>query len=117
MPRNHRMYGEWDEERFLSWARSIGPYAECVIAKVIEERDHPEQAFRVCLGILNLTKTYGRERLNNACRRAHSFQLYSYRRIRNMLKQGIEGEYQAELDIEEQAVPAHGNIRGQDYYR
>ena len=50
------------------------------------------------MGILNLGKIYDPERLNKACRRAHSFGIYSYKRIENMLKQGLEEEIQSEFE-------------------
>jgi transposase len=115
-PPAHRYVAEWSSERFLRWAASIGEDVALVIAKVLESRKYPEQAFKVCMGILNLVKIYDAERVNNACRRAHSFGIYSYTRIENMLKQGLEDEVQSEFEWRKPQIPLHENIRGSDYY-
>ncbi len=116
MPPEHRYVAEWSSERFLRWAGSIGSDVALVIGKVLESRKYPEQAFKVCMGILNLGKRYNPERLNKACRRAHSFGIYSYTRIENMLKNGLEEEMQSEFDWGKPQIPLHKNIRGSEYY-
>jgi hypothetical protein len=83
-----------------------------VIEKVLESRKHPEQAFKVCLGILSLSKRYGAERLRKACRKADGFGIYSLKRIESMLKAALEEEKHPELEL----IPAHENIRGSGYY-
>lgn len=115
MPPEHRLYAEWSPERFCRWAKSIGEEVELVIENVLKSRKHPEQAFRVCLGILSLAKKYGHQRLNNACRKANRFGTYSYKRIESMLKLGVEEEQQRELEFVS-SIPAHENIRGSQYY-
>ena len=52
MPPDHRFYAEWSPQRFCTWAKSIGEEVLQVIEEVLQSRKHPEQAFRVCLGIL-----------------------------------------------------------------
>ena len=54
MPSAHRLYAEWNPERFQSQARAIGPNTEALIIAVLARRPHPEQGFRTCLGILRL---------------------------------------------------------------
>ena len=83
-----------------------------MIAQMLQNARYPPQAFRSCLGILNLEKSYGAQRLNRACRRALFYGLYSYRRIHNMLKLGLEDEQeQPQLSF-----PSHANVRGSHYY-
>ncbi|EGL7120382.1 hypothetical protein IMT85_004305 [Salmonella enterica] len=36
------------------------------------EKAHPEQAYRLCLGLLSLTREYPTERVNSSCRLANS---------------------------------------------
>ena len=115
MPPEHRFYAEWSPERFCRWAKSIGEEVELVIGNVLKSRKHPEQAFKVCLGILSLTKKYGPHRLNNACGKANRFGTYSYKRIESMLKLGVEQEGQQELEFVS-SIPTHENIRGSQYY-
>ena len=54
MPSAHRLYAEWNPERFQGQARAIGPNTEALIIAVLARRPHPEQGFRTCLGILRL---------------------------------------------------------------
>jgi len=115
MPPNHRYVAEWSADRFLKWAKAVGEDVALIVGKVLESRKHPEQAFKVCMGILNLPKEYGDERVNRACRRAYEFGIYSYKRIKNILEQGLDGEYSL-LEWEETMLPVHENVRGSHYY-
>jgi len=54
-------------------------------------KPHPEQGFRVCLGILRLAKGYGVERLDAACRRGNDIGARSYGSIASILKHGLDG--------------------------
>jgi transposase len=113
MPPNHRWMNDWNPERLEGWAENIGPAVKEMIKAVLERRQHPEQAYRSCLGILNLVKKYGEQRLNKACMRAMYYNHYSWRGINNILKNGME-------DIQEEdlfsRLPEHENIRGNQYY-
>jgi transposase len=112
MPAEHRFYAEWSPQRILRWAKAIGEEVARVIEKVLDSRKHPEQAFKVCLGILSLSRKYGAERLQKACRKADRFGTYSFKRIESMLKVALEEEKHPELEL----IPAHENIRGSGYY-
>ena len=70
MPEKHRRMGRWTPERFTRWAENIGPNTGALITTVLGSRRHPQQAFRSCLGILRLAKSYGDARLEAAARRA-----------------------------------------------
>jgi len=96
MPPEHRNYAEWSPERFIKWGQSIGDDVTEMIRVVLKSRKHPEQAFKTCMGILNLVKEHGPDRLNKACRRVLGFGFYSYRRIKNILDRGLEEEVLAE---------------------
>ena len=114
MPPHHRWYAEWSAERFLSWARTIGAETEQLIDKVLSAAAYPPQAFRSCLGILNLSRDHGSMRLNAACRKALSVGTQSYRRIKNILELGVEQENHPVLDLG--PLPQHENVRGSQYY-
>jgi transposase len=114
MPPHHRFVAEWSPERFLSWARKIGPDAERLIAVVLAKPQVPEQGFRSCLGILKLADRYEPGRLEAACRRANAYAVNSYRGIRNILEKGLDR--QVKLPPPSTGIPAHENIRGSQYY-
>jgi transposase len=110
----HQFVAEWSAERFISWANAIDPCVREFIVKIIETRNHPEQAFKSCLGILNYEKKVGKTRLINACKRALDFKIYSFKSIQNILENNLDyinEESQAENDL-----PKHNNIRGKNYY-
>jgi len=116
MPPRHRWYAKWTPERFVKWAHSLGEAVEEAITEVLGSRGYPQQAYNTCMGILNLEKKYGATRLNKACKRALSFGMCSYRRIHNILKQGLEEDSQPQLELHTQPLRAHENVRGSDYY-
>jgi hypothetical protein len=115
MPDNHRLYADWSPERFRRWAKSIGAEVAIVIEKVLSSRKHPEQAFKVCMGILNLATKHGNERLNSVCRRANRFGTSSFKRIENMLKLSLEEEKHPQLALIG-TIGEHENVRGAQYY-
>jgi transposase len=113
MPPNHRFVSEWNPTRFINWAQNIGGYVKLVIEQILEQKQHPEQAYKVCLGILNLEKIFSRDRLNKACQRAIHFHHYSYKGIKNILERHLED---CQMDCFPQ-LPEHQNIRGTHYYQ
>jgi transposase len=113
MPPQHQFYKKWSPERFVSWGQGIGEDVAEMIRIVLKSREHPEQAFKTCMGILNLVKQYEPNKLNKACRRALDFGLYSYKRIENILKNGLEEDH---TETTEAPVFSHENVRGSQYY-
>jgi len=115
MPPHHQFYAQWSPERFIKWAQSIGDDVAEMIQVVLKSREHPEQAFKTCMGILNLVKKHGPDRLNKACARALGFGFYSYKRIKNILDRGLEEE--PLYESRGLTVSSHENIRGSKYYQ
>jgi transposase len=70
MPSSHRRYADWTIERIRRDAAVIGPSAAALCDLILEERSHPEQGFRACLGIVRLVKAFGAMRLEAATTRA-----------------------------------------------
>ena len=116
MASTHRFVSEWTPEKFLEWAASIGEDVRVCIQAVLDKRQHPEQAYKSCLGILSLGKKYGQDRLIKACDRAIGFGSFSYAAISNILAKGLEEEKE-EGSAAQSPMPSHDNIRGSDYYR
>lgn len=114
MPTAHNFVSDWNPERFLSWASGIGEPTKTVIEKILQSKNHPEQAYKSCVGILGFAKKVGNERLNNACGRAILYQNYSYTSIKNILENALDKEQVQDLQY---TMPVHDNIRGEDYYK
>jgi transposase len=112
----HRFLSDWNPDKFIKRAEEIGRETREYIIKLLESRQHPEQAYRSCQGVLSFFARSGKERLNNACRRALYYGDYSYQTIRVILEKGLD-KTNPEDDAGNGSIPKHGNIRGQDYYR
>jgi transposase len=114
MPAAHQAVSDWSPDRFFRWAAEIGPHTSQLIAAALDGRQHPQQAYRSCLGILGLSKRYPVERLEAACRRALPAGILSYKGIHNILENKVD-----QLDLAQppaDPLPAHANIRGAGYY-
>ena len=115
MPEKHRRYDNFTPERFQRWATSVGPATAQLIANRLCQRRHPEQAYRSCLGILRLAKTYGDERLEAACARALLLGTDRYKSIASILEHRLDQQppsTQHELNL----PTDHDNLRGPGYY-
>ena len=117
MPDAHRFYLESQSPEYvLELAIQIGPNTRQMAVTVLENRRHPQQGVRACLGILNLGNRFGKGRLEAACARALAIGATSYRSIQSILQNGLE-----KLPLpcqEETGTPniQHDNIRGSFYY-
>jgi transposase len=116
MPPHHRFRNDWSAEKFISWAEDIGVDVREVIEIVLSLRQHPEQSYKSCLGILSLAKKYGGERLNRACAKARYLESYSCKTIGNLLENNMECE-EVSPGLFDSPLPSHDNIRGSEYYK
>lgn len=82
---------------------------------ILENRRHPEQGFRACLGIVRLVKSYGRERVEAACLRALEIGARTYGSVKSILVNNLDRQAAAKRGPDGPAV-AHANIRGPHYY-
>src|SRR5512136_1536956 len=90
MPKSHQKYLEWTPSRLIGWAAKIGPCTEKLVTSILQDRPHPEQGYRSCLGLLRLAKRYTPERLEAACARALSMKACSYKNVESILKNGLD---------------------------
>lgn len=116
MPKAHQEHLEWPPSRVIDWAAKIGPNVRVLVDALIAERSHPEQGYRPALGIIRLAKTYGNERVDKACRRAHLAGARNYRHVVAILKNRLdEAPLPDTLDDNRPRVE-HENVRGPGYY-
>jgi transposase len=113
MPEAHRQVMGWDAERLLDWAQKIGTNTRAVIDNLLNQRTHPQQSYRACLGVLRMERDYGRERLEAACIRALTINAASYRSISSILKNGLDKQNQIK---ESQVAITHSEVRGSKYF-
>jgi transposase len=118
MPSHHRAHSEWNPERFLNWAVEIGSHTRDFVRSLIESRKHPELAYRSCLGLLSLAKTYTPQRLEAACQRALALGTLRQTSVRSILERGLDSQPLPDTQAEEAATPlVHENLRGAAYYQ
>ena len=118
MPKSHQKYLEWTPSRLIGWAAKVGPSTQKLVACILENRPHPEQGYRSCLGLLRLGKRYTPERLESACTRALRMKAYSYKNVESILKNGLDRQ---PLTVASSQTPPplleHSNLRGRQYYQ
>ena len=115
----HKAYSDWNPEFFKRMASKHGENVLEVIKQVIIACDYPEIGYKRAMGIIQLHRAYGSERLDKACKRALLAGTCSYRRISNILKNNQDKHLFLELDKEKDNtphIPVHQNIRGASTY-
>ena len=115
MPKPHQDYAEWSPERLIKWASETGKSTSDLVAAILSKKIHPQQGFRSCLGIITLSKSFGKERVEAACKRALAIGGTSLGSVKSILKAGLDKK---PLPEPKRAVPTinHSNIRGSEYY-
>ena len=111
MPARHRKQQQWTPGRLKNWARDIGPDTLIWVSDRLAEREHPEQAYRVCLGLLNLTREYPSQRLNAGCRIANREGLNRLKHIKAILRSNRD-KLPEQLPLNAELPQHHENIRG-----
>jgi transposase len=114
LPAQHRYVTEWSPAFFMEKAKSIDPVVEYYISQVLAKKQHPEQAYKACMGILSFAKRVGNVRLTKACKRAHEIGYYNYKIIEDILKNNLD---KYDEDPQVISMPSHDNIRGGNYYQ
>lgn len=116
MPKAHQKYAEWTPERIINWAEKIGVATSQLVEKVIATKEHPQLAFRACLGILRFGKSYSETRLEAACSRALKIGAYSYKSIESILKNNLDQVPVSRSEMLTATKESHENVRGGDYF-
>ncbi len=111
----HRFMTEWTPQRFINWGASIDENVKEFIIQVLEKKQHPEQAYKSCMGVLSMERKVGRERLTNACKRALEYGIYNYMIIKKILDKNLDKIQ--DKPLLDEALPKHNNIRGENYYQ
>ncbi len=114
----HKDYTDWSPAYFKKMAFKHGSDVVACVEGLFTQCDYPEIAYKRAMGIIQLHRIYGSERLNNACKRAQVADAISYNRIKNILANNLDKE---PLDEQKENsstshIPAHDNIRGQQSF-
>ena len=112
MPVRHEKHHQWTAGRLMNWAKDLGDDVLHWVQAQLQRKPHEQQAYRVCLGLLNLSRQYPAERLNKACAIANQHQLYRLKQIKSIL-QSKQDQLLAESKQPPTLLPQdHENIRG-----
>jgi len=114
MPPNHQFVDQVNAKHLLQWAEAVGPQTTHFIDETLKSRPFPEQAYRSCLGILNLGKKHPHAQVEQACQAALEAKIFSYKAVKEELDWLAK---QAASPVTPETLPAHANIRGHDYYQ
>jgi transposase len=109
MPANHRFMLNANEDWFQREAAKIGPHTHAYFTALLQSRPHPQQAYRSCLGLLDLARKHPQPWLELACQRLLAAHLLSYRDVKSELER-------LATELSANSLPAHENVRGDTYY-
>ena len=93
----------------------MGPDIALLCERILNDRPHPEQGFRACLGIIRLVKSFGRDRVNAACARALEIGARTYGSVRSILDNHLDRTPASAAATSHEPIH-HPNIRGPRYY-
>lgn len=114
----HQDYLKWNPEYFKNLARPHGEAVMMFVEGLFHQCDYPETGYKRAMGIIQLHKEYGSERLNNACQRALYADAIKYNVVKNILKNNLDKEQHLSGDLFSTTshIPNHKNIRGVNTY-
>jgi hypothetical protein len=112
MPIQHEKHQQWNAARLMSWAQDMGDEVLLWVQTLLQQKKHEEQAYRVCLGLLNLSRSYPTERVNKACAIANQNQLYRLKQIKAVLRSNQDALLTKEMKTQLILPQEHENIRG-----
>jgi hypothetical protein len=112
MPSNHRAMADWTPERFEAWAGKFGSDTQDYIRFLLHRREHPEQAFKTCAGILRMGESLSLADMEALCRAARERNVFTYKYFSMLCK--------SMASAREKGPPSapirHDNLRGSGYY-
>ncbi|MCK9290984.1 MAG: IS21 family transposase [Bacteroidales bacterium] len=114
----HQAYLSWNPDYFKNKAAALGEHVVSCVEHILTSVDYPEIGYKRVIGLLQLHKAYGSDRLNRACKMALNAGMPSYMRIKNILKNNMDKALiiYDESDNALSHIPLHHNIRGASSY-
>lgn len=112
MPVAHQQHQQWTPARLQQWGQQLGPDVGRWVEVKLASQEHPEQAYRACLGLLSLSRQYPHERLNSACALALHHGLYRVRNVKTILERHRDQLPLTPPAPEPPPRQPHENIRG-----
>jgi len=113
----HRAYSQWSPKYFTDQGGKVGKNVALFMTGLFLQGDYPEINYKRAMGILQLAKTYGNDRVDKACLRAVYHDIYSYQMLKNILANRMDEHEVNPEDDNQSHIPSHQNIRGADHYK
>jgi len=111
-PKGAKAFLEKDRAYCLEQGKLTGPSTHQFLSQVLEKPGLVNQ--RRAQVILRLAEKYGAQRLEAACQRAISFENYTYRSLKGILDQGLDGRPLQEDQTAKMTLPKQTSyLRGQ----
>ena len=104
---------QWDDARILRWASDIGPATYAVISRIFVDVQIKEQGYNPSLAILNLTKRYSEQQLEDACE--YALCKTAHPRCK-FIKTVLASRAASNQCGDNGGTDAGGYLRGEDYY-
>jgi len=117
MPPDHQAYVQWNADRFIAWARKIGPNTETTVKAILSSHKVEQQGYKSCLALIKLADRYSVIRLEAACKRALFYTpVPSYKSVKAILSTGQDKIDNSSEPVTPDNAAAYGFTRGAEYY-
>ena len=107
MTEGHRRHAEFSRRTggdYRAWAATVGNNTLMLIGKLLEAQVFEETAYRSCMGVMQFSKKFSPEKLEEACGRALEIGSPTYTTVKNLLQNPRPVK-------RPQPLPKHGNLR------
>jgi transposase len=115
-PKSHQAHLEWPPSRMVEWAGQVGRHTAHLVARLLDDKPHPEMGYRACLGLIRLAGKYSPARMENAAARALLTGAVSYKSVKSMLQNGLDAQ-PLPVSSPPRPSPDHENLRGPEYFQ
>jgi len=117
MPPDHQVYVQWNADRFINWARKIGPNTETTVKAILSSHKVEQQGYKSCLALIKLADKYSVVRLEAACKKALFYTpLPSYKSVKTILSTGQDKIDENTEPVTPGNATPYGFTRGAEYY-
>ena len=118
MPENHKRAiesGGYTSDDFINEAKMIGPFTTAIVEKMLKRVLYVQHSFGMCQALKRLKKTYGKDRLENTCRKLSQLDNVTCRVLENVLSKNLDRE-EENLFSPQSIHGVHENVRGASSY-
>lgn len=107
MPKKHQHQQEFnkrDGNSYRDWAATIGKDTLHVVDTLLSAQSIEESAYRSCMGVLQMGRKHGHERLETACRQARQLGTLTYAAVKGLVESPL-------AEKKTPPLPNHENLR------